>query len=127
MTQNVKKIVKFAGISLFFLFIIIYAFFRSKDLIFGVKIKNVNIAVSEVPEALLMENSISKASGTNIIKVNGNAKNAINLTLNGREISVDQKGNFDETIALLSGYNVINIKARDKFGDSDEKNYKIMY
>jgi len=128
MTQNVKKIVKFAGISLFFLFIVIYAFFRSKDLIFGVKIKNVDItAVSEVPEALIMENSISKASGTNIIKVNGNAKNAINLTLNGREISVDQEGNFDETIALLSGYNVINIKARDKFGDNDEKNYKIMY
>jgi len=127
MTQNVKKIAKIALISLFFLFIIIYAFFRSKDLIFGVKIKNVNLAVLEVPEALLMENSISKASGTNILKITGNAKNAINLTLNGREISVDQKGNFDETIALLSGYNVINIKARDKFGDSDEKNYKIMY
>jgi len=114
MTQNVKKIVKFAGISLFFLFIVIYAFFRSKDLIFGVKIKNVNIT----DNAKVVDS---------IIKVNGNAKNAINLTLNGREISVDQKGNFDETIALLSGYNVINIKARDKFGDSDEKNYKIMY
>jgi len=114
MTQNVKKIVKFAGISLFFLFIVIYAFFRSKDLIFGVKIKNVNIT----DNAKVVDS---------IIKVNGNAKNAINLTLNGREISVDQEGNFDETIALLSGYNVINIKARDKFGDSDEKNYKIMY
>lgn len=114
MTQNVKKIVKFAGISLFFLFIVIYAFFRSKDLIFGVKIKNVNIT----DNAKVVDS---------IIKVNGNAKNAINLTLNGREISVDQEGNFDETIALLSGYNVINIKARDKFGDNDEKNYKIMY
>ena len=114
MTQNVKKIVKFAGISLFFLFIVIYAFFRSKDLIFGVKIKNVNIT----DNAKVVDS---------IIKVNGNAKNAINLTLNRREISVDQEGNFDETIALLSGYNVINIKARDKFGDSDEKNYKIMY
>ena len=127
MTQNVKKIAKIALISLFFLFIIIYAFFRSKDLIFGVKIKNVNLAVSEVPEALLLESSRSLASGTNILKVTGNAKNAINLTLNGREISIDQKGNFDETIALLSGYNIVSIKARDKFGDNDEKNYKLIY
>lgn len=114
MTQNVKKIVKFALISLFFLFIIIYAFFRSKDLIFGVKIKNVNLTDN------------AKVTD-NILKVSGNAKNAINLSLNGREISIDQKGNFDETIALLSGYNVVSLKARDKFGDIDEKNYKLIY
>jgi hypothetical protein len=63
----------------------------------------------------------------NIVKITGNAKNAINLTLNDRTISIDQKGNFDETIALLSGYNIINIRARDEFGNSDEKNYKLIY
>ena len=42
MNQNVKKIVKIGGLSIFFLLIIIYAFFRSKDLIFGVKIRNVD-------------------------------------------------------------------------------------
>ncbi|MFH1200828.1 MAG: hypothetical protein V1484_00660 [bacterium] len=63
----------------------------------------------------------------NIIKLTGIAKNAINLTLNGREISVDQSGNFSETIALLSGYNIIDIKAKDKFGYVDEKNYKLIY
>jgi hypothetical protein len=114
MTQNVKKIIKFAAISLFFIFIIIYAFFRSKELIFGVKIKNVNI----------MDNSMVTE---NVIKVTGNAKNAINLTLNDREISIDQGGNFEETIALLPGYNIISIKAEDKFGNNDEKNYKLIY
>lgn len=123
MNQDAKKILKIISIFVLFLFIVIYAFFRSKDLIFGVQIKNVNLAV---PEALLMENSISKASGENILKVTGNAKNAINLALNGREISVNQQGDFDETIALLSGYNVIEIKAQDKFGNIDEKNYKVI-
>ena len=108
-----KKIVKIGGFSLFVILIVIYAIVGSKDLIFGVKIKNVNLT-----------------DGTtvtdNVIKLNGNAKNAINLTLNGREISVDQEGNFNETIALLSGYNIINIKARDKFGYVDEKNYQII-
>jgi len=63
----------------------------------------------------------------NIIKITGNAKNAINLTLNGREISVDQAGNFNETIALLPGYNIISIIAKDKFGYVDEKNYKLIH
>jgi len=114
MNNNVKKIVKIGGLSIFFILIIIYAIIGSRDLIWGVKIRNVNL----VNGATITEN---------IIKLTGNAKNAINLTLNGREISVDQSGNFSETIALLSGYNIINIKAKDKFGYVDEKNYKLIY
>jgi hypothetical protein len=114
MTQDVKKIVKIGGLSFFFFLIIVYAFFVSKDLIFGVKIRNVSLTNgSTVTE--------------NVINITGNARNAILLSLDGREISVDQQGNFKETIALLPGYNIINIKAKDKFGDTDEKNYKIMY
>ena len=114
MKNNAKKILKIVSLSAFLLFIIIYAFFRTKDLIFGVKIKEVNIVDG------------TKVTD-NIMKITGNAKNAVNLTLNDRVISVDQKGNFDETIALLSGYNIISIKAKDEFGNSDEKNYKLIY
>ncbi|MFH1200966.1 MAG: hypothetical protein V1484_01400 [bacterium] len=114
MNSNAKKIVKIGGLFIFFILIIIYAILGSKDLIFGVKIKNVNL----VDGSTVTEN---------IIKLTGIAKNAINLTLDGREISVDQSGNFSETIALLSGYNIINIKAKDKFGYIDEKNYKLIY
>ncbi len=105
---------KIAVFFVFFLLIIIYAFFRSHDLIFGIKIKNVNIA-----DGMKIENKV--------LEINGNAKNAKNLTLNGREISVDQKGNFSETAILLTGYNIINIQAKDKFGYIDEKNYKLIY
>jgi hypothetical protein len=109
-----KKIIKIVSLFIFFIFIIIYAIIGSKDLIFGVKIKNVNV----VDGATVSDN---------IVKLTGNAKNAINLTLDGREISIDQEGNFNETIALLPGYNIINIKAKDKFGYVDEKNYKLIY
>ncbi len=114
MNTDAKKILKIVSLAVFVLFIIVYAFFISKDLIFGVKIKNVNITDGE-------------KMTDNILKITGNARNAVNLTLNDRVISVDQKGNFDETIALLSGYNVISIKAKDEFGNSDEKNYKLIY
>ena len=111
---NVKKISQIIIFSIFFVLIIVYAFFRSHDLIFGVKIKDVNI----IDGAKVTES---------ITKISGNAKNAVNLTLDGREISVDQEGNFDETFALLKGYNVITITAKDKFGYVDEKDYKLMY
>lgn len=114
MTKDVKKIIKIITLSLLFLFILIYIFFRSYDLIFGVKIKNVNIN----------DNTVTTE---NLIKITGNAKNAKNLYLNGREITVEKNGDFGEYIALISGYNIIEIKALDKFGSKDEKNYKIIY
>ena len=114
MQNQVKKIVKIVSLSIFFILIVIYAVFISKDLIFGVKIKDVNITDG----ATYTES---------VLKITGNARNAIKLVLNGREISVDEKGNFSETIALLPGYNIINIKAKDKFDYVDEKNYKLMY
>ena|SRR3989344_5570873 len=114
MNTDAKKILKIVSLLVFLLFILVYAFFRTKDLVFGVEIRDVNI-VDGVKVT------------DNIIKIKGNAKNAINLTLNDRVISVDQQGNFDETIALASGYNIVSIYARDEFGNSDEKNYQIIY
>ncbi|MCX6747546.1 MAG: hypothetical protein NTW98_01185 [Candidatus Nomurabacteria bacterium] len=113
MKTDIKKIIKISSISLFFLFIIVFAFARSSDLIFGVKIKNVNIVDGQRYEQEILE-------------VTGNAKNAKNLTLNGREISINKEGDFEETIALLSGYNIITIRAEDKFGHVDEKDYQII-
>ena len=123
MNINAKKTLKIASISIFFLIIIVFAFFRSQDLIFGVKIKNVNIVDARLHDVVGQGVKVTES----VIQVTGNAKNAVNLALNGREISIDQNGNFNETIALLSGYNIINIKARDKFGYIAEKNYKLMH
>ncbi len=109
-----KNILQISALVIFFLFLVIYAFWGSHNLIFGIKIKNVNIR-----DGAKIENSV--------IEVTGNAQNAINLTLNGREISINQAGDFNETIALLPGYNIINIIAKDKFGYVDEKNYKLIY
>jgi hypothetical protein len=114
MNSNFKKIVTATGVSVFFILIVLYAFWGARDIIFGVKIRNVNITDGETVT-------------DSVMKVTGTAKNAIKLVLNGREISVDQQGNFNETIALSSEYNIINIKAQDKFGYVDEKNYKLMY
>jgi len=114
MNTNAAKILKIGLLSLFFLLVVTFAFLRSKDLIFGVKIRDVNITDGE-------------KVADNVLHLTGNAKNATFVSLNGREISVDKKGDFNETIILFSGYNIINITAKDKFGDVDEKNYKVIY
>ena len=71
MTQNFKKILKISAVLFFFIFIFGYSFFRSYDLIFGVKIKNVN----------LVDDAKTESS---VLTISGNAKNATKLVLNGR-------------------------------------------
>jgi len=117
MKTDAKKILKISSLSVLLIFIIIYAFFISKDLLFGVKIKNVNINGSGEEQTVFTES---------IIKITGNARNAKELSLNDRPISIDQKGNFEETLALLSGYNIVKIEAKDEFGSVDEKTYKLI-
>lgn len=119
MKPNAIKILRISVLSLFFLVIILYAFFRSENLIFGVKIKDVMINGTPIENYATFPNSI--------INITGNAINAIHLTLDGREISINKKGDFTETLALLPGYNIINIEAVDKFGKTDEKDYKLTY
>ena len=114
MRSDAKKILKVGLFSALIIFILVYAFIRSKGLIFGVTIKNVNLKNGETVTE-------------NVLNIDGNAKNAISLSLNDREISVDQDGNFNETVLLLPGYNTVTIKAKDKFGNSDEKDYQLIY
>lgn len=114
MEFNFKKNLILGSIIAFSLFVITYAFFKAEDLIFGVKIKDVNIENQTFFE-------------TNKIEISGNARHATELVLNGREISIDKDGNFKEDIAPLIGYNIVNIKAKDKFGHEDEKNYKLTF
>jgi len=114
MIDDVKKILKISALFLLFLFIVLFAFSRSKDLVFGMKIKNVNI-----------ENGATVVESE--LEVAGNAKNAVSVYLNDREISIDQAGNFKETIALIPGYNLVHLSASDKFGKKDEKNYELIF
>ncbi len=115
--DDAKKI-KLGIFIVFFLFIALYGFLRSTDLLFGVKIKKVNLNGITLESGSVLDESIARISG--------NAQNATKLTLNGREISVDLAGNFEEAVTLLPGYNIVSIHAIDKFEYTDEENYKLI-
>ncbi len=114
MTTDAKKLLKLAVFFIFSLFIILYTFFRTKDLVFGVKIREVNIV-----NGTQMQNGV--------LTVRGKAEKASGLYLNGREIPIDEKGNFQDALALLSGYNKVVIQAEDKFGHTDQKIYELTF
>jgi hypothetical protein len=53
--------------------------------------------------------------------VEGNVKNVKNIFLNGREIAIDEDGDFKEILIAKPPYTVIVISAYDKYGKSKEK------
>lgn len=71
--------------------------------------------------------TLNKEINSPIITVKGKAKNAINITLNGREIYISKDGNFKEITVVPPGFSVIEIIAKDKLGKVSQKKFKIIH
>ena len=50
-----------------------------------------------------------------LIEITGLAKNISFIYLNSNQIFVDSKGDFNQKLLLLPGYNIITLRATDKF------------
>lgn len=61
-----------------------------------------------------------------LITVGGTAKHISYISLNGRQIYTNEKGEFKEKLLLLPGYNIITIDAEDKFDRSTEKTIEVV-
>jgi hypothetical protein len=57
--------------------------------------------------------------------ITGNIKNAKSIKINGKEISIDEKGNFKEEIIIKSPYTLIVIDAVDKYGKFKEQTLEV--
>ena len=62
-----------------------------------------------------------------LISIDGQGKNTKEITLNDRAIALDEAGNFSEKILLSYGYNVLKLKAEDRFGKKTEQELQIVY
>jgi hypothetical protein len=86
----------------------LYVAWNGRNLILGPRIK------------VLFPNN-GESFDTHLISVSGKAMNASFLSLNDKEIYVDDIGYFSENMALLPGLNTIKIGSKDRFGETDEK------
>lgn len=62
---------------------------------------------------------------TDTYTINGNIQNAKSIKINGKEISIDEKGNFKEEIIIKSPYTLIVIDAIDKYGKFKEQTLEV--
>src|SRR3989344_5126509 len=80
-----------------------YAYHRTGDLIRGPRVTIV------APEngAVLTEP---------LLRIAGRVDNAAALSINGRAVFTNERGEFDDEILVSRGYNVFEISAGDRFG-----------
>jgi len=116
MTLTRSKLLKISRFSLFLLIIFVivtYAIWRSSDYARG-------------PTIIIFEPENGYGTSSNVIIISGQAERINNLFLNGQNITIDERGNFRETIGLFPGVNIVSIVARDKFGRSTETRLQIV-
>ncbi len=80
-----------------------YVYYQARDLITG------PVIAIETPK------NFASVEGP-LLEVRGTAENISFITLNDRQIFVDEESLFLEYLILPRGYSIIKIEAKDKFG-----------
>jgi hypothetical protein len=62
-----------------------------------------------------------------LITISGQTRNAQKITLNDRPIVVNENGDFSEKMLLSYDYNVLTLKAEDRFGKIAEQKLQLVY
>ena len=79
------------------------------------------------PNIIITEPSNYASFSTSTATIAGVAKRTQDITLDGRSITIDNDGNFSETILLMPGYNIEILSAHDQFGHTTEKRLELVY
>jgi hypothetical protein len=95
--------------------VLAYIVFNSRFLIKGPNIEELNIYDGQIFEE------------ENLIEITGKAYNISFISLNGRQIFIDEENNFNEKLLLTNKINPIEIYTEDKFGKTDIEKLIVIY
>ena len=113
-TTKQKTITAFALVTGFVLLSVLgFIFGNMRDLLFGAPLS-----------VDTLSNGTTLSDG--FLPVKGNAGHAKSVTINGRVVAIDRKGNFADGVLLSPGYNVVEIALRDQFGKEKVKTYHLV-
>ena len=112
--NGTKKIIRIIIAIIIILIVAGYAYFATHNLLSG-------------PEIRVTEPLSGSSVNTSSVQLKGTALRIQDITLNGRPIVVDEKGNFNETLILAPGYNVSLLSAHDKFHRTTEYKIELVY
>ena len=111
---NAKKILFRIGVSILLIALLVLIFHQSKNLLAG-------------PTISITSPLNGSTLSSSYLQIEGLAKRVSFITLNDRQIYVDEQGNISEQLLLQRGYNIISLKAIDRFNRKVEKRLEIMY
>tara|TARA_B100000745_G_scaffold96809_1_gene61439 strand:- start:3761 stop:4093 length:333 start_codon:yes stop_codon:yes gene_type:complete len=94
----VQSALVIGGITIF----ILYLLYQGRFIIAGPIIELYNEPTSTVVEIPIL--------------IQGNVQNSSYLELNGRPLTTTKDGDFKEPVYLQTGYNIVTILAKDRFG-----------
>ncbi len=67
------------------------------------------------PELIITRPTNGETFDEELLTIEGEVRNAAFITLNDRQIYVDDTGKLFDQLLLYPGYNILTMKARDKF------------
>jgi hypothetical protein len=94
--------IQFVSITVLVGLIVLYVHFQARNLIEGP-----SITLSDTPVTIQHERTLT---------LSGRAENIVKLTVNGREIHTNERGEFTQALVLENGYTVVTLEAQDRFG-----------
>lgn len=94
--------------------IITYAYYKTRDFVYG-------------PTITINYPNNGTSVYDSLIEVEGTAKRISYISINDRQIFTDENGSFKEKLLIYPGYNIITIKASDKFDRNTKKTLEIVY
>ncbi len=112
--MNPKKLLQYGGLILLGAVILGYSLWRGSDVLFGIRLH-----VTGLQDGQAVTNPI--------LPISGEARHAIGVSVDGREVTVSKDGTWRESVMLLPGYNEIHISAADKFGKTVSDHFAVYY
>ncbi len=97
---------------IFFILIFLYFIFKIQNFLIGPKVE----IYSPLPYSIIKDDTFI---------LQGNAKNAKNIYINGREININENGDFAEKLITKAPYTLIIIEAIDNYGKTISKTMSI--
>ena len=109
-----NKLPKIIGIIVLVAIIAGYAYYQTRG------ISNGPIITIDYPiDGMTLEDSE--------VIIRGTIKNASYVTLNDRQIFIDEKDKFGEIVLLSPGYNVLKIEVKDRFERVKTEKLEVVY
>jgi len=113
MQINSRRLPKILLFSAMILLVVGYAYLKTKDYIAG-------------PQIIIISPLNGSSVSNPLVEIVGTAKNISFISLNDRPIFIDESGNFKEKLLLYSGYNIMSVKAEDRYKRKVEKSLEVI-